>query len=97
MKKSVKSTLVLVVICAVTAILLALTNAITASKAQGLRLSAVMSSSLSYLDSATAALVDSTIAAELYTLGFHEILLTDILPGDYSGIRYRKRQVTCRR
>ena len=59
-----------------------LTNAITASKAQGLRLSAVMSSSLSYLDSATAALVDSTIAAELYTLGFHEILLTDILPGD---------------
>ena len=59
-----------------------LSNAVTAAKAQGLRLSAVMSSSLSHLDSATAALVDSTIAAELYTLGFQEILLTNILPGD---------------
>lgn len=57
-----------------------LSNAVTAAKAQGLRLSAVMSSSLSRLDSATAALVDSTIAAELYTLGFQEILLTDLLP-----------------
>ena len=59
-----------------------LLSAVTAAKAQGLRLSAVMSSSLPHLDSATAALVDSTIAAELYTLGFSEILLTDILPGD---------------
>ncbi|MBQ4606855.1 MAG: hypothetical protein IJB15_09110 [Clostridia bacterium] len=59
-----------------------LASAVTASKAQGLRLSAVMSSSISHLDIATAALVDSTIAAELYTLGFQEILLTDILPDD---------------
>ncbi|MBQ8402378.1 MAG: hypothetical protein IJX14_10680 [Clostridia bacterium] len=55
---------------------------VTAAKARNLRLSAVMTSSLRMLESATAALVDSTIAAELYAMGFQEILLTDILPYD---------------
>ena len=59
-----------------------LVNMITAAKAQNLRLSAVMTSSLSYLDTAAAALVDSTVAAELYVLGFDEILLTGLLPSD---------------
>lgn len=59
-----------------------LTNLITAARAQNLRISAVMTSSLSRLDNNTAALVDSTIAAELYVLGFHEVLITDLLEPD---------------
>jgi len=59
-----------------------LANMITAARAQNLRISAVMSSSLHRMDNDTAALVDSTIAAELYVLGFHEILFTDLLSED---------------
>jgi len=57
-----------------------LKNLCTAAKARDLRLSAVFSSSLHTMDNATAALSDSTIAAELYALGFDEILFVDILP-----------------
>ena len=59
-----------------------MTNMITAARAANLRLSAVMSSSLGRLDGDTAALIDSTIAAELYVMGFHEILFTDLLSAD---------------
>ncbi len=62
---------------------LRLTQTVTAAKAQDLRLCAVMPSSLhGRLDIETAALLDSTIAAELYTLGFDEILLTNVLAAD---------------
>ena len=59
-----------------------MTNMITAAKAQNLRLSAVMASSLGRLDGETAALIDSTIAAELYVMGFDEILFTGLLEAD---------------
>ncbi len=59
-----------------------LANTATAAKARGLRLSAVMNASFPRLSAETAALADSTIAAELYSLGFHELLLTGLLPGD---------------
>jgi len=59
-----------------------LANMITAANARNLRLSAVLESSVSHMDNSTAALVDSTIAAELYVLGFDEILITDLLPAD---------------
>ncbi|MBE6614878.1 MAG: hypothetical protein E7631_06205 [Ruminococcaceae bacterium] len=59
-----------------------LLNTITAAKAQNLRLSAVMSSSLGRMDNDTAALIDSTIAAELYVMGFDEILFTDLLTAE---------------
>lgn len=67
-------------------------HAITAAAARNLRLSAVMSSSLGHMDGETAALIDSTIAAELYAMGFDEILLIDLLDAnadtdDITGVR----------
>ncbi len=59
-----------------------LTQTVTAAKAQNLRLCAVMPSSLHRLPTDTAALLDSTVAAELYTLGFDEILFTGLLAVD---------------
>jgi len=57
----------------------------TAAKAQGLRTSAVLTSSLHRVpDVQTAALTDSTLAAELCMLGFDEVLLTELLP-DFSA------------
>lgn len=47
-----------------------------------LRCSAVMASSLSQMDADTAALVDGTLAGELYQMGFQEILLIDVLGDD---------------
>ncbi len=61
---------------------LRLTQTITAAKAQNLRLCAVMPTSMYRLDTETAALLDSTIAAELYTMGFDEILIVDLLAPD---------------
>lgn len=47
-----------------------------------LRCSAVMSASFARMDADTAALLDGTIAGELYKMGFQEILLTDLLGDD---------------
>lgn len=44
-----------------------------------LRCSAVLSASLPRTDTDTAALLDGTIATELYQMGFQELLLTDVL------------------
>ncbi|MBE6570353.1 MAG: hypothetical protein E7658_09090 [Ruminococcaceae bacterium] len=52
----------------------------TAAKAAGLRISGVLSSSLPVMDADTAALVDGTLAGELYSLGFDEVLFSDIMP-----------------
>lgn len=47
-----------------------------------LRCSAVLSASFARMDTDTAALLDGTIAGELYSMGFQEILLTDLLGDD---------------
>jgi len=52
----------------------------TAAKAKNLRISGVFSSSLQVMKAETAALVDSTLADELYRMGFHEVLFTDVMP-----------------
>lgn len=52
----------------------------TAAKAKNLRISGVLASSLPVMETKTAALVDATLAGELYSLGFDEVLFTHVMP-----------------
>lgn len=54
----------------------------TTANHSDLRASAVLSASFARMDADTAALVDGTIAGELQRMGFHELLLTDVLGDD---------------
>lgn len=59
-----------------------LRSVVTTAVHTDLRCSAVLASSYPHMPSDTAALVDSTLANELHDLGFHELLLTDVLGDD---------------
>ncbi|MBQ7923363.1 MAG: hypothetical protein IJ325_12455 [Clostridia bacterium] len=58
----------------------ALISLCTAAKAKNLRISGVLYSSLPVMEADAAALVDATLAGELYELGFDEVLFTHVMP-----------------
>ena len=65
----------------------ALVSLCTAAKAKNLRISGVLSSSLPVMEAETAALVDATLAKELYSLGFDEVLFTDTMPEETDKVQ----------